>query len=330
MKGMRKRYQILLGAGALLMAVRLVYGWWNQDELVTLHGKEIPVTDALKSFSKQTGRTILFPATLDQKVTLHLDRVPLEDALEAVSDQAELQQTRIFLLTSGSKRRTELLEQLAKQTEPPVLMRLGRGSRWMSGGDRPPGLVTYKADGKPVDAVVADLNIAGGGSYFYFSGEYAGPLTLDWKDLPVRSAAEELASRTRTDATRLYQVFGRNREQRNTSGSGSPEGMAKWAEQRNAEIAALPPAEKAAAEEQWKQQQERMKEFAAMPEEQRIDRAMQRFVGGNQEERLIERLKKSTPESRAKRYQRMEARRKSRGSGTPAPANPKPAPPATP
>jgi len=330
MKAMRKRYQILLGLGVLLLAVRVAVGFWNREELVTLHGKEIPVTDALKSFSDQTGRTILFPASLDQKVTLNLEKVPLEDALEIVSDLAEVQQARIFLLASDSARKKDLMAKLAQQTEPPLLMRLGRGARWTRAGDRPQDLVTYKADTKPVEAVIAELNVSGDGSYFYFSGEFSDPLTIDWKDLPVRTAAEELASRTRTDATRLYQVFARNPEQRNASRFGSPDQMAKWAEERNAEIAALPPAEKAAAEEQWKQQQERMKEFAAMPEEQRIERAMQRFVGGNQEQRLIERLKKSTPESRAKRYQRMEARRKSRGSATPPPAKPKPAPPANP
>ena len=63
-----------------------------------------------------------------------------------------------------------------------------------------------------------------------------------------------------------------------------------------------------------------------MTDDQRMTRMMQRFTSGNQEERLIQRLKNSTPESRAKRYQRYEARRQASGNATPPPANPKPAP----
>ena len=324
---MRKRYQTLLAAGVLFLAVKLAYAWWNPDELVTLHGKDIPVTDALKSFSKQTRRTILYPATLDQKVTLNLDRVPLEDALDVVAEQAELWQTRVFLLTSDSTRMKDLLARLSRQTEPPVLMRLARTGRWENtgAGNRQPGLVTYKADTKSIDTAIAELNLATH-SYFYFSGDFSGPVTLDWKNVPVREAAEQLASMTKSRATRLYQVFGRNRPQAadNRPSRASPflpsEDILKWAQKTSEEIAALPPAEKAAAEEQWKAQQERMKEFASLTEEQRLDRMMQRFTSGNQEERLIRRLKNSTPEQRAKRYQRFEARRRARSNPTPSPA----------
>ena len=335
---MQKRYLILLAAGVLFLATKLVYAWWNPQELVTLHGKDIPVADALKSFSKQTRRTILYPATLDQKVTLNLDRVPLEDALDAATEQAELWHTRVFLLTSDSTRKKDLLAKLARQTEPPVLMRLARTGRWENAGagNRQPGFVSYKTDAKSVDAVIAELNLATN-SYFYFSSDFSGPLTLDWKDVPIRNAAEQLASMTKTGATRLYQVFDRDRPQagdnrpRRASPFSSPEDILKWAQKTTDEIAALPPAEKAAAGEQWKVQQERMKEFASLSEEQRLDRMMQRFTGGNQEERLIRRLKNSTPEQRAKRYQRFEARRRARDGGTLAPVPvPKTSPPSNP
>lgn len=328
---MRKRYKYLLAGGTLLLCGKLVVGWWNPDELVTFHGKEVPVTEALRSFSSQTRRTILFPPTLEQKVTLDLDRVPLEDALEAVSDQAELAHSRIFVLTANGGQRKSLLETLSSQTEQPPLMQMARMNRWQTGLDRKPGLISYQAEGKPADTAVAEINFATD-SYFYVLGAATEPLTIHWKDLPVREAATQLASLTGTDEERIYQFFPRRR---NAEGRGEgrraraepADFIQEWTERVTRQIEKLPPAEKAAAEAQWAVQQERMKEFAAMTDEQRMERMMQRFTSGNQEERLIRRLKNSTPESRAKRYQRYESRRAARGDATPTPATPKPATP---
>lgn len=326
--GMHKGYKVLFAAGVLFLVCKITYAWWNPNELVTLHGKNIPVTDALKSFSSQTHRKIFYPATLDQKVSVDFEKVPLEEALEAVAGQAELSNIRVFLLTSDSTRKNDLLGKLSEQTEQPVLMRLARTARWGDFGNRPDGTISYTNSTQNVDALIADLNLKNT-SYFYYSGEFSGPLSVSWSDVPIRTAADKLASMTKTDTTRLYQVFARNR-QGNNRRDWSPDDMAKMAQKTSDEIATLPPAEKAAAEEQWKAQQERMKEFASMTDDQRMTRVMQRFTSGNMEERLIRNLKNSTPEQRAKRYQRFEARRQASGNGTPPPATPKPTSPQNP
>jgi hypothetical protein len=323
---MKRRYKILLAIGAALLAWKLITVWWNPDELVTLHGKDLPVADVLKSFSSQTHRIILHPPDLDQKVTVELTRVPLEDALEIVSEEADLRHSRIFVLASDAGRRKAILDTLAGQTDLPVLMQLARGSRWMTGEERKPGVVTYRANAKPPEAAVAEINMATD-SYFYLAGGSSNPITVDWKDLPVRQAAAQLASLTRTDDERLYQFFQRRRDppDHRRTRSRSSDFIQQWRDQIDEEIEKLPPEQKAVVAAQWQKQQERMKEFASMTDEQRLERMMQRFTSGNQEERLIRRLKNSTPESRAKRYQRYEARRKANDSATPPPANPKPA-----
>jgi hypothetical protein len=335
LRAMQKRYKFMLAAAALLLGGKLAVWWWNPDELVTFHGKDVPIAQAFDSFSKQTGRKILHPSSLNQKVTLNLEKVPLEDALELTLDQTNLSMMRLFLLTSDSKRKSDLLSRLSQQTEPPVMVQLARAARWSGPEDRDPGLITYKADSKPVDVAVAEINMATR-SFFYHSGDSTGPISLDWNDVPVRAAADQLASLTDTDAERVYQIFDRNRETSNNGGGGnrrprgpdfSFEDLDRWYEKTEAQIATLPPAEKAVAEAQFRKQQERMEEFAALTPEQRMERMMQRFTSGNQEERLIRRLKNSTPESRAKRYQRFESRRQARGDATPTPATPKPANP---
>ncbi|MBV9462921.1 MAG: hypothetical protein JO317_01715, partial [Verrucomicrobiae bacterium] len=71
---MRKGYQILLAVTIAAVVLKLLYDWWNPHELVTFRGKDVAFGEALQAFSKQTRRTILFPANpgtnVDTKVTL--------------------------------------------------------------------------------------------------------------------------------------------------------------------------------------------------------------------------------------------------------------------
>jgi hypothetical protein len=86
-----KTGHILLVTGLIVAAAGVWFGrqmWAAHHGLVTLHVRNMPLAEAVRTIAKQINQQIRVDPRLDAKVTLDVTRVPLTQVLDSLADQA--------------------------------------------------------------------------------------------------------------------------------------------------------------------------------------------------------------------------------------------------
>jgi hypothetical protein len=87
---MKTKY-VLLVLGLLIAGAGFWFGraaWQSKHQLVTLHVRNLPLADVLRSIERQTGTKIRAEQSLDTHITLNVTAKPLAYVLNRVAEQA--------------------------------------------------------------------------------------------------------------------------------------------------------------------------------------------------------------------------------------------------
>jgi hypothetical protein len=102
---MKTRQLVIILAAALVLS-GLWFGrlaWRAHRNLVTLHARNMPLADVVRSLERQTWERIRFDKRLGAKITLNVKDAPLSDVLDLVADRAGARWQKTFAVgVSGS------------------------------------------------------------------------------------------------------------------------------------------------------------------------------------------------------------------------------------
>ncbi|MBN8245825.1 MAG: hypothetical protein J0L84_00115 [Verrucomicrobia bacterium] len=144
---MKPSLGMLLGvamAGACLWAGRMA--WRAHQDRVTLHVRNMPLSDVVSRLERQTWESIVADARLDERITLDVEEAPLAEVLDRIAMQAGALATTIHAVHRTSDALPRLREALRQAS-------LATRSEWVqwSPGIPSPGEGSGGPPGLPAD-----------------------------------------------------------------------------------------------------------------------------------------------------------------------------------
>jgi hypothetical protein len=328
--GMKTKFHVAIGlAGVVILGASALGAWryLRPSDRITLDVRNMEVREVARKIERQTGRTIVVQSNVVGKVTLKAKDLPFEKALEIVGEQASARVGSLYPLYSSSKSLDRLIAILAGNS--------ARRVGWTNlavrfGGPGPRRDEMEKANKVSLNINFEDLTFAA----MAFSrltparmvvedGAASKRISVNLANAPVREAVALVAKKANEDWTEIFLLSGGGQG----FGRGpAPEGAARRradavevTDEERAErevlndhlLATLPEEEREKREEAAAERQKRMEEFQNMTAEQRMQ-AMQTMRQNQQQggsQRMLERIKNSTPEQRAAQRRQMAQRR---------------------
>ena len=302
------------------------------SNLVTLDVRDADVRKVVRSIEWQTWEKIIVGNVVNGKVTLNVYRAPLERVLTILSEQTSSRWTAVYPLYSSRKSLTALGNLVsgtgsaqtngwsAFQTRG---MRFGGG---MLGANlrEQNQVVSLKVLNQDVGVAAIALQRFAQAQVVPEDGT-KGSVFLVVSGGTMKQAVAKLASQVHRSWTRFYAIqpgFRPDLARRDTPAEGrnrpepTPEQRAFFEQQFQAQLETMTPAEQQQAEQRRQQWQE----IRSMPPEQRRERMAQLMsnpaVQQQMQQRMVQRIKDSTPDQRANRVNQILARRAARVAGT--------------
>jgi type II secretory pathway component GspD/PulD (secretin) len=282
---------------------------------VTLQVRNLDVRKVVRILERQTGRTIVVQSNVTGVVTLNAKNLPLEKALAIIGEQTFSQTGSIYPLYSNSQALANLKSILNGESPSFAgwtnLQRNGTQLRFGGAGPRREEAANGTPQTVSLNISFEELSFAALAfsrltpARVVVEDGATNRVSVSLRNAPVTEAVATLAKKAGRKWTRLY-VLSRGGPAR---GSGIASTMSdEEAVQRevlNDELlATLPPDEREKREEAEVERQKRFAEMKNMtPAERAQSRAQTQPPGGSQ--RMLERLKESTPEQRAAQKRQM-------------------------
>jgi hypothetical protein len=335
-----KRQHWLILIVSLLLAGNVIWYFWMNWGLITVHSKNMSLEQVIRSIEKQGHVTIKTNLDLTKPVYMDVDKVVLAEALETLSTVTDSRWRLAYFVapdkgaiggavanfTAGQKAEgwqaayiplMPLGEERAVPPDP-------RSDPWETKPAKEPTLQSYLQQ--------AARSVA---ASFIYPENWNPPVNTPPKAAPIRKALPRLADAAGGKYQEIFLLEGNSRGGdgegrdddrgprpaafgggRDRGGSfGRPQGFDREAmeERMQAELKKLPPAERAAIEQE---QEERKKFFEGMrdlPPEQRAAK-MEEFMSDPRNEERMEkamsaREARRSPEQRVQRGQRMRERK---------------------
>jgi len=327
---MKTKFRVVMGlAGVVILGAVAcgVLAYLRPSDRVTLNVRNVEVRDVARKIERQTGRTIVVESNVVGKVTLKAKDLPFEKALAIVGDQVSARVGSIYPLYSNSKSLDRLKSILAGQGDSRIGWTNLAGAGMRMGGPGPRRDETQKTNRVSLNIAFEDLSFTALAfsrltpARMVVEDGAIKRISVNLTNAPVREAVALVAKKADKDWTEIYLLSGGG------PGAGrNPEGLARRrgeaaeiSDEERAErevlnehlLATLPEEERQKREAAAAERQKRMEEFQGMTAEQRMQ-AMQTMRQNQQQggsQRMLERIKNSTPEQRATQRRQMAQRR---------------------
>jgi type II secretory pathway component GspD/PulD (secretin) len=324
---------------ACVVSIGLGGGVWlfaRPSDRVTLNVRNMEVRKLVALMERQTGRPIAVQSDVLGVVTLNAKSLPLEKALAIVGEQTFSRAGSIYPLYSSGKALANLKAIL--NGESPSAngwtnlqangMRFGFGGPGPGPGRRGENFANATNQSVSLNISFEQLSFAALAfsrltpARVVVEDGATNRVSVSLTNAPVAEAVATLAKKAGKKWTRLY-VLSRGGPGRGPGAGAATEVASEASEERaaeretlNAELLATLPAEEREKREQAElDRQKRMEEFRNMTEAERAQlRTQMQPRGGSQ--RMLERLKESTPEQRAMQRQQMAQNRAARAAGS--------------
>jgi hypothetical protein len=320
-----------LAAIALLLVGVLVGRWVGDWGLVTVNVRDVPLVKVLRSIEKQGGVKIATNADPNALVTMKVEKVPVFEAIDvlAISVDGEARLAYVAAPDQGPIR--DVLAAFAASGNPGGWKIFAAGFGGGRFGDSEilsdPRTIRWTPSDLPEKTLHALLDQGAQKTGLLFAAPEAWnpPVTK----LPGENAAGDVAAALVSGVRgKMSEVFlvtvspPRSAETQNPEGRrwefsrtvfspqrGGGSGNPDWANERaQAQIAALPPEERPAAERHWTEMRAFWESIRNLPEEERRARMEEHFnkpeVQDRMEARQNARDAKSPPERREDRMRR--------------------------
>jgi hypothetical protein len=320
---MQRNHWLLL-AVALLIVGNIAYHFWNNWGLITVHAKNQPLGEVIRSIEKQGHVAIKTNMDLAKPVQMDVDKVVLAEALETLSVVTDGRWRLAYLVAQDQGAINAVLANMGARFRPegwrtlyvplpgvgaePVVLPDPRKDAWAVKPAKEPTLQSYLEQ--------ASRNVS---ASFFVPEQWNPPITSPPKAGEIGKALPKLVSAVRGKYEEIFLLQGArvtDNEERGPRGDDESRGNFREAmeERVQNEINKLPPAERVAAEQD---RDERRKFFDGMKDltpEQRDAKIQDRMENAN-----LSRDARRTPKQRMqqgqKYLQRMAASRQ--GGGKP-------------
>jgi len=331
------RTHLLLGVAAVLSAV-VVVRFLLPDGTISVDFKNAPLSKVIVAFERQGGIDLMTNIPVDTPVTIQLKRAPLMDALETLAVRVE---GDVRPLIVGAPTRKEALAGAAlfettrrpEKWEVAWFPTMGFASA-NTPSDARSLLVSFQpGEKKDLHASLQQIS-AKSGLMTAVPQEWNPAVDQAATTGEAAAMVRSIARAAKGETVEVFLLQGRGGGDRNAQGGpgsapgadggrrgdwggpggggGRPDRMnmnPEWmAERAKAAIAALPPAERPAAQAEFDAMQAIWAEIRSVPEDQRRDKMMEVFsrpeVQDMMAEREAARDARRTPEQRSERYQR--------------------------
>jgi hypothetical protein len=327
---MKTKFRVMLGLASVVILGAVAFGvsmYLRPSDRVTLDVRNMEVREVARKIEHQTGRTIVVQSNVVGKVTLKAKDLPFEKALAIVGEQVSARVGSIYPLYSSNNSFDRLKAILAGQSDSRTGWTNLAGAAMRFGGPGPRREETPKTNGVSLNIASEDLSFTALAfsrltpARMVVEDGAIKRISVSLTNAPVRDAVALVAKKADKNWTEIFVLCG--------GGPGfgrGPEGLA-WRRSEATEItdeekaerevlndhllATLPEEERQKREGASDERQKRMEEFQSMTAEQRMQ-AMQTMRQNQQQggsQRMLERIKNSTPEQRAAQRRQMAQRR---------------------
>lgn len=330
----------LAGAMVLLLCFSLIWSWWSNRGLITIHANKEPLGKVIDSIAWQGDIKLVTNLDRNSPVTLWFDKVPLTDALERLSGATDARWSVGYLFAPAQSAIKEALGAFANGQLPENwrMFRVGGGFDMFQDEDLSPiDPRRMKCAPAPTEQKLH--------SYLESFAQLTDAMAAvpkDWnpdlnktlKEEEVPKVAKLMAKYSKSEMQETFILMGwRQREEgqqaqnnddgtRRTQwrqggggpgggrGNFNPEAMAKRVEQQ---IALLPPDRQAEARAQYEQERAFWQELRNLPEEERRKKMEEHMNDPAVQERMAKREdyrdSRSSPEKRVERAKRYNDRK---------------------
>ncbi|CAN5791551.1 hypothetical protein BH09VER1_BH09VER1_19030 [soil metagenome] len=341
---MRNPKVLALGAILVVLVGIVTWRWISNWGLVTCDFREVPLAKVIKSIEWQGGVTIVTNADLKKPTTLVLDHVPAVEAVDTLALRMDADSKLAFVAAPTSKQIKEVLVAFSANTNPGgwSVFSAGWGGGGPGGGgfsDTPvdPFKLTWKvseASDKNLQTLL-DQGAQKTGALFAVPKEWNPVLSSLPSSGKLTKVTKSLISKANGTLQEIFLVTvhgdrGENRRPEPTVFSPAWDGRRSggnqdWASERvSAQIATLPPEERADAQKQVDEMKALFDSVRNLPEDQRrakFEEVMNRpDVQEKMQERMESRDAKRTPAQREARYRNYIQRKAAAQGGAGAPA----------
>jgi len=328
---------MLLGGALLLVAAIAIWNWVSGWGLVTLKYQEAPLAKVIKSLEWQGGIRVVTNADLNMPVTIYVEKVSAYEALDMLANRVDGDARLAYVAAPDSKQVKAVLTAFTTGANPGGWKVFSSG--WGGGGgfgvsDTPtdPRLIEWKVSNgadKNLQTLL-DQGAQKTGALFAVPESWNPVL----KSLPANGKVGKVASRALKGAGGSFQEMflvtvrppqaPRNNGEQTAGNDGprweftrtvfSPQrggrgGNQDWmAERVQAQIANLPPGERADAQRQVDEMRAFWQSIRDLPEDQRRQKMEERMNDPATQERMEQRREaQDAKKSPAQREQRMKS-----------------------
>jgi len=314
------RLAVVMTAVAVILSAVGVGAWIyaRPTDRVTLQVRNLDVRKVVRLLERQTGQTIVVQSNVTGAVTLNAKNLPLEKTLAIIGEQTFSRTRTIYPLYSNSQALVNLKSILSGESASSVgwTNLQGNGTPFkFAAGPRREEAMNGTTQTVSLNISFEELSFAALAfsrltpARVVVEDGATNRVSLSLRNAPVTEAVAALAKKAGRKWTRLY-VLSRGGPERGPGIAGTiSDEEAVQREVLNDELlATLPPDEREKREQTEVERQKRFAEMKNMtPTERAQSRAQTPPPGGSQ--RMLERLKESTPEQRAAQRRQMAQRR---------------------
>ena len=303
------------------------YAWYRaHNNLVTLDVRNADVRAVARSIEWQTWEKIVVHRDVSGRVTLNVRDMPLERVLGIISEQLSARWQAVYPLYSSRKSRLALEKVVFGEAKAPESGWSAYQAQPFRGAGGGMFGANLRAENQLVNMKVAgkDIGVVALGLARYAQAQVVpedgtkGTVHLTMSQGTMPQAVAKLAGQVDRHWTRFYTLqVGRTFEPARREGGDlaqgpSPEVIQRLQQQFEAQLQTMSPDEQKHAQEmrqRWEKMrslspEERRQQFAQMMADPQFQQQMQ--------QRMLQRIKDSTPQERAERYQRIAKRRAAR------------------
>jgi len=326
-----KRLLALLGVAAVI-AVVFIWQWVSGWGLITLNYKDAPLSQVMRSIERQGRITLISNADPTTPVTIQVRRAPLMEVLDLLAIRMDGDLRVAYVSGPTGVKVKEGVQAFSTSPNPEGWRVFGAGFGGGGGG----GMMISDV---PVDARLVAWNLSPSnemtvhslldqgaqktGVFLAAPGDWNPPVAKLPNSGKVKDVVAGIVKPLKGSYEELFLISVRpprpqNAERGPGGGEGPPQRMGggdrprpnpEWMQERvQAQIALLPPEERAQAQKDYDQMRAAWQEIRALPEDQRREKMQELMsrpdVQDRMEERAASRDERRSPEQRSQRYQR--------------------------
>jgi hypothetical protein len=337
------RERNLLIATVAIIVLAVAYWIWSGWGLITVNVDNKPLSSVIQSIERQGGVTLKTNMPADRPISMHVTKVPLIEALETLSAITDSRWRLAYVVASDKGKITSALTAFSngqkpegwKMLEVPLFNRMGNDLAVAPD----PRSDTWNVN-PPTEATLQGYLIGaatGVSATFSYPEDWNPPVSKPPVSGEIRKALPQLAKAANSQYQEVFLLTGRpanatadappEGEDEDGPGGGrrrgdGPPNRELMRARQEAELAKLPPTERAARQAEMEEFDKVRKSLADLPEAERRAKMQELFARPDMEQRMEDRRmardERKTPDQRVQRYNKYVQRKQAAKSGPPA------------